>query len=202
MRTLAATSVLVLLASGVAAQEPRRARPHRSGLWGEFGGGAGHVRVACSGCTDIETSNGVTSHFRIGGTVSDHVLIGFETFSLLDQPFGFAKADTGTSAETGTLAIIVMWFPGKRGLFFKGGVGAAVGEFMLKSSPTQADTSEGGGMGLTFGMGWDWPISRKFAITANVGAYITALGDIVLPGLRVDDVIATMYDVSIGFTFR
>ncbi len=57
-------------------------------------------------------------------------------------------------------------------------------------------------MGLTFGAGWDLAISRKFAITANVAAYVTAVGDVVLPGRRVDDVIATMYQGAIGFSFR
>jgi len=31
---------------------------------------------------------------------------------------------------------------------------------------------------------------------------MTAVGDIVVPSRRVDDVIATMYQGSIGFTFR
>ena len=57
-------------------------------------------------------------------------------------------------------------------------------------------------MGLTFGAGWDWSVSRKFALTANVATYVVAVGDIVLPGQRVDDVIATMYQAAIGFTFR
>jgi hypothetical protein len=196
-------SILLLgvVATDLAAQRPRR--PHRSGLWGELGGGGGVARIACSGCTDVVTAGGITNHFRIGGTVSDRVVIGFETFGLLDQAFGFAPSDpsTGSSAETVSLAVVVLWFPGRRGLFFKGGVGAATGEFVLPTG-AQSDTSQGGGMGVTFGVGWDWPISRKFAITANVGTYVTALGDIVLPGRRVDDVIATMYEASIGFTFR
>jgi hypothetical protein len=86
-------------------------------------------------------------------------------------------------------------------LFFKGGVGAAVGQFSVPSA-AQADTSTGGGLGLTVGLGWDWSISRKFAITANFGAFVTALGDVELPASRVDDVIATLYQGSIGFTFR
>lgn len=159
------------------------------------------MRLACSGCPDVETNNGVTSQFRIGGTISRQVLIGFETFSLTNNPL--EVNDPGeSSTETGTLAIVIMWYPGKSGLFFKGGVGAALGEFIIVSDSAVADTSNGGGMGLTFGMGWDWPISRKFAITGNLGAYVTALGDVVLPTRRVDDLIATMYQVSVGFTFR
>jgi hypothetical protein len=65
-----------------------------------------------------------------------------------------------------------------------------------------ADTSNGGGIGLTFGLGWDAPISRKFAFTGNAAVFVTAVGDVVFPGRRVDDVIPTMYQLSIGFTVR
>jgi hypothetical protein len=177
-------------------------RPHRAGLWGEFGFGPGHVRVACAGCTNVVSANGQTSYFRIGGTVSDHVLIGFEAFSLLDKAFSFSLDVSTSVAETATAGVIILWYPGKRGLFFKGGVGIAAGQYTIPSGPTTADTSTGAGIGLTFGTGWDWSISRKFALTANIAAYVTGVGDIVVPGRRVDDVIGTMYQFGIGFTFR
>ena len=184
------------------APPPKR---HRMGLWGELGSGPGYVRVACSACTDVIGAAGATSYFRIGGTVSRNVLIGFEVFSLLDNTFGFGSSDTSTVAETGTAAIVLLWYPGRTGLFFKGGVGAAFGQFSVPADTAgfaPADTSTGGGIGLTFGLGWDWSISRKFAITANAAAFVTALGDVVLPGRQVDDVIATNYQLSIGFVFR
>lgn len=197
----AVLSGMALLVSTTAwAQRP--GRPHRGGLWGEFGFGPGHVRVACAGCTTVVSSNGATSHLRIGGTVSDHVLIGVEIFSLLDKAFEFSADVSTNTAETGTAAVVILWYPGKRGLFLKGGVGAAVGQYSIPVSPTVADTSTGVGIGLTFGAGWDWSISRKFALTANVAAFVTAVGDIVTPGRRVDDVIATMYQLSVGVTFR
>jgi len=207
--------LLLMCAGSITAQQPpdttvappvrRGPRPHRNGLWGEFGFGAGQVRVGCSDCENVIVANGATSYLRIGSTVSDNVLIGFEFFSLLDQAFGFATGDTTTTAETGTAAIIIMWYPGRHGLFIKGGVGAAYGSFSVPTDSggvVRADTSTGGGVGLTFGLGWDLPISRKFAFTGNLSGFVTALGDVVLPGRRVDDVIATVYQASIGFTIR
>jgi hypothetical protein len=171
-------------------------------LWAELGAGPGRVRIACSGCTDeVVAASGLTSYFRIGGTVSDHVVIGVEVFSFLDRAFGFSPSDSATTAETATATVVVMWFPGRRGLFFKGGVGLAGGQFSIPGT-AGADTSSGGGIGLTFGFGWDFSISRRFAITTNFAAYVTAVGDLVVPGQRVDDVIATMYQGSIGFTVR
>ena len=180
---------------------------HRRGLWGEFGGGPGYVRIACSSCTDVVGATGATSYFRIGGVISRNVVIGFEVFSLLDNAFGFSPQDSGATAETGTAAIILLWYPGRHGLYFKGGVGAAFGQFSVPvdsggGGTAVADTSTGGGMGLTFGIGWDIAISRKFALTANATSFVTALGDVVAGSRRVDDLIASMYQVSIGFTIR
>ena len=198
---------LVLLCAGPAsAQQAPRPERHRRGLWGEFGGGPGYVRIACSGCTDVVGATGATSYVRIGGVISRNVVIGFEVFSLLDDAFGFAPQDSGATAETGTAAIIILWYPGSHGVYFKGGVGAAFGQFSIPVDSAggivAADTSTGGGMGLTFGVGWDIAISRKFALTANAATFVTALGDVVAGGRRVDDLIASMYQISIGFTIR
>ena len=180
-------------------------RPHRSGLWGELGSGAGYVRLGCSTCTEVFDANGGTGYGRIGGVISDHVLIGFEAFSILDNAFGFSPNDSAATVETGIAAIIIMWYPGRRGLFFKGGIGAAFGQFSIPTDSAgtiQADTSLGEGIGLTFGIGWDIAISRKFAITANAALFVTALGDVVLASRRVDDLIASTYQASVGFTIR
>ena len=213
MRQLLCLAALaVLCASAGLSQDslPTPSKPplpkrHRMGLWGEIGGGPGYVRVACSGCADVIGASGTTSYFRVGGVISKNVLIGFEVFSFLDNSFGFGGSDTNTVAETATTAIVILWYPGRTGLFFKGGVGAAFGQFAIPADTAgavPADTSTGGGVGLTFGLGWDLPISRKFAFTANAAAFITALGDVALPGAYVDDVIATNYQLSIGFVFR
>lgn len=184
--------------------KPPPPKRHRMGLWGELGSGPGYVRVACSACTDVIGASGTTSYFRIGGVISKNVLIGFEVFSLLDNSFHFGTSDSNTVAETGTADIVILWYPGRTGLFFKGGVGAAFGQFAIPADTgaAPADTSTGGGVGLTFGLGWDVAISRKFAFTANAAAFITALGDVALPGRYVDDVIATNYQLSLGFVFR
>ena len=197
-RAVAAVALLVTaLADGAAAQ-----RPHRTGLWFELGSGPAAVRVACAGCADVTTSGGSGAHLRLGGVVSDRVLLGVETFGFTDETFGFTAGDTAFVAETGTVAAVVLWFPWRSGAFLKGGVGIADGRFTTTPTPDSSVVVEGVGVGLTFGLGWDVAISRKFAITANAGAFITAIGDLVLPGGTVDDVIATMYVLAIGFTVR
>ena len=78
-----------LLLATLAPSAARAQRPHRSGLWGELGGGPASVRIACSGCTDVTRRPGSGGYFRIGGAVSDRILIGVEAFShITEKPGG------------------------------------------------------------------------------------------------------------------
>ena len=199
LRALSAVLLVAPLLPGPACAQ----RHHRTRLWAEFPvGGPGSVRVACSGCTEVTTGAGVGTIFRMGGAVSERAFLGGEAFSFTDRSFGFTPGDTSVAAESSTLMIIVLWFPWRSGVFFKGGVGATSGDYIVSSTPTQADTSHGDGIAMTLGLGFDLPISRKFAITANAAAFILAMGDVVLPLRRVDDVIATVYHAGIGLTWR
>lgn len=179
-------------------------RPHRTGLWGEFGGGVGRMRMSCAGpeCRDPINKPGATGLTRVGGTLSDHVMLGGESAIFIDDAFGFTAGSTNTVAELETVGVVVLWFPGRSGFFLKGGVGLAEGRFTISNGAAPPDSTEGIGIGMTFGVGWDVPISRKFAFTANASTIMTAIGDIVLPTRRIEDVIGSMVHLSVAFTFR
>lgn len=182
---------------------PRTRNPHRSGLWGEFGGGPARIRIGCGGCDTTTTAAGGGGYLRIGGTISRKVLLGIESYTFTDNTFGFSEEDTTIVAQNETVAAIVMWYPWRAHFFLKGGVGVAQGRFTVQDSTGTPTVADGTGVGITFGLGFDMPISRKFAITANIGSYITAIGDIQIPpALTIDDVIPTTYLISIGLTFR
>jgi hypothetical protein len=197
-RAVAALAIAAPLLAGPACAQRR----HRSGLWAEVASGPGFVRVVCTGCEEIAMAAGPGGFLRAGGTITQRAFLGLETFGFSDETFGFDPGDTSVVASTGTLAVVLLWFPWRSGVFFKGGVGAAGGDFIVTSTPTQADTAAGWGIAMTLGVGFDMPISRKFAITANAAAFIAAMGDVVLPTRTVDDVIATIYHAGIGITWR
>ena len=46
------------------------------------------------------------------------------------------------------------------------------------------------------------PIRKWLSITANIGIYYTAIGDITVQGTRYEDIIATMYNANFALTFR
>ena len=177
-------------------------RPHRSGFWLETGSGPGAVRIACSGCPNVTTAGGSSGYLRLGGALSDKVFFGVESFGFTNQHFAFAGHEASVVAEDGSLGAVVLWYPWRGGVFLKGGVGLARGTFTVTPDSAPALHATGTGVGLTLGLGFDLTLSRRFALTANAADCITAIGDVVLPGTRVDDVIATMYQATIGITLR
>lgn len=206
--TRCALAVLLLLvlpaaASAQDAPAPRRPqRPHRTGLWGEVGAGGGWLRMGCSTCNDPINAPVGGGLFRLGGAINDRVLLAWESVGFNNDAFSFDAGDSTGVADLGTASIVVLWFPGRRGLFLKGGVGLVAGTFTVPNATAVPDSAEGIGIGMTLGVGWDLPISRKFAITANAASFIAAIGDVVLPSRRIDDVIGSTYGLTVGMTWR
>jgi len=202
---LLALALAVATSSAVEAQQQREPQRFRTGLWAEFGFGTGIVRVSCATCEKVHSEQGASSNFRIGGSLSHNVLLAFDNFSMIDETFGMGEEEI--IAETTTAGMSVFWFPGRSGFFLKGGVGIAQGEFTVNASEVEATDAEpivvtGSGFGLTFGLGYDIPLSRKISLSFNVGALVTAIGDIVLPSGRIDDVIPSSYQLTVGIVFR
>lgn len=178
-------------------------RPHRSGLWVEAGGGFGYVRIASSGSTFVTSAPGSASYLRVGALLSDKVMLGIENFGFVDNMAGFFHGDTSSLAETWSVAAVVLWYPWRSGVFAKGGVGAAQGTFTVTPAGGGGPvTARGTGVTLTFGLGYDKRVSRKFFITGCLCADIAGIGDVVLPTTRIDDMIASIYHLTVGLTLR
>lgn len=201
---LAVVLLLALPAFGWAQEAPavvKRQRPHRTGLWGELSFGIGAMRVACTGCPDPEFTSGSAGVLRIGGTLTDKVMLGGESSGFTHEILGSGPEDSATVAQVETISVVVLWFPWRSGFFLKGGVGIARGRFTVATGAA-VDSTDGTGIGMTLGLGWDVPISRKFAITANATSILAAPGDFVLASRRIEDLIGSIYQVSVGVTMR
>lgn len=207
-RSLSIGAPLVLLhllaAGGAAAQQAdtTSSLPRRSGLWAEIGIGYGSLRVSSAGVEEVTTSPGATSYIRLGGSVSRHVYLGAETAGFFDD--SFLTSDTTTlAAEVEALSFIAVWFPTKLGLFFKGGLGMAQGRFTVVRDST-TEIFRGTGLNINWGVGWDFPIARRLSITANLSSTVVGIGDFLVAGgtETVEDVIGTVYALTVGVTFR
>lgn len=145
MTRYSAILLLMLAASPLAAQE-------RDGLFVGFGLGWGSLDLTCDGC-EMDRESGFSGNFRIGGAVSDKVLIGAESE-------GWYKSVEGVALSFGTLTASVYVYPSSKGLYLRGGAGLAV------LSASDGDISESDtGFGFSLGAAYDIPVARKTAIT-------------------------------------
>ena len=135
--------------------------------------------------------------------------LGVTRFTLLDKSVNLAGSDTVVTTASELLGVIVMWYPYSSGVYFKGGLGAGHGQFTVRP-PKPPDGSpepppvitDGIGSGVTFGVGLDLPVFKWLSITANIGTYFIAIGDITVGGTVFEDLIGTMYNANFAFTIR
>lgn len=198
LMVLAAIAALAAPLTAAAAQHPRR-----SGFWAEVGGGGGNIHLGCATCAEPTVTYGRSAYVRLGGGISRRVYWGLEVFGLIDEEFTAGDDDTPLTIENATFSSIVLWYPWRGGVFFKGGIGitnTAVTTPGIDDSPPIVVS--GTGSGLTFGAGLDVPLHKWFSVTANFGVYYSAVGDVALTGNIVDDVITTVYQANFAVTLR
>ena len=145
MSRYAAVLLLVFVVSPLAAQE-------KQGLFVGIGLGWGSLDITCEGC-EMDRESGFSGNFRIGGAVSDQVLIGAESE-------GWYKSIEGASISFGTLTASAYFYPASKGLYLRGGIGLAV----LSASDGGFSDSDTG-LGFSFGAGYDIPVASKTALT-------------------------------------
>ena len=150
-------TVLLLAAGTSAAQDTTGAHPHR-GFWIGFGFGGG---VNLSEGLDGQQLGGGGGYFRLGGTPSQKVLLGFESIA-------WVREVDGASLGRGNGSFVVQFYPSERGgAFFKGGVGLSTIARATVSGNTTTSTSENG-VGFTLGAGWDVRLGRNIYFVPNL----------------------------------
>lgn len=196
-------SALLLLAfdpAGAAAQ-----RASRSGFWMEAARGTGTVRNTCSDCPNVTSAYGAANYLRAGVRLSStRVLLGLELFALSSSDLTLLKGAPPVDAENGTFGPLVMWYFGDSGLYLRGGAGLSRGTYTVRPLTGGTTTVKRTGSALSFGAGFDVGVASWLAITADIGTYIASVGDVTIDDSlpTVDDVIATVYQASVGLALR
>jgi hypothetical protein len=195
-------ALLLASASVLAVPSVIEAQAHaRRGFWAEGGVGTGTVRNSCGRCQSVTSAYGGTDYLRLGTSLAPRVLLGLEVFALSASDLVLGSSSSPVEVEDRSIAPIVIWYVGRSGFFLKGGAGLARGTFRVPT-PTGATTTERTGSALTFGIGFDVSVVRWLALTANLGTNAMAIGDVIVDGTSVDDIIATVYEASVGLTLR
>lgn len=183
--------VLVALsgaARAVRAQYPQR----RDGFWLGFGLGYGSANVWCDNCRAGPRTDGVTGFLKVGGSPSQHLLIG----GALN---GWSRYASGATETMANLTGALYFYPrALSGFFITGGLGLSA--YHVNTVPSW----DGTGWGLTFGAGYDIRVGRDVSLTPVVNYLYGAVGDVTVPGTGAlgsrwrQDVI----DVGLGVTFH
>ena len=148
MKRIALATLLLLGGTALQAQT----HPHH-GFWIGFGFGGG--RNLTAGNLTATQRTGGTGYLRLGGTLSQSVLLGFEGHSWVHG--GYTRAN-GTAT--------VMFYPSRQGLFVKGGLGvASLGKVSVTG---QNATTEVTGFGITAGVGYELRIGGNLYLVPGV----------------------------------
>ena len=186
---LAALCASAPVSTAGAQDQPGQERKHE-GFWIGGGLGYGSANQSCDGCGSTDAESSVSGFLRLGGTLSEQLLLGVESD-------GWVKNIDGVNNTLGNLSGAVYFYPSRTaGLFLKGGAG------MAGYSATDAgEKVDGYGLGLIGGVGYDIPIGRHSALTPVVSFNYGDLGDLKFHGTAVaSGVKQTVVQVALSIT--
>jgi hypothetical protein len=156
MRTIVAVTVGLLgLATGLEGQGDRY-----RGYWGNLGLGGG-VRIASSdGST--EATGGGAAQLRMGGKLSDYMLLGAEVS-------GWGWEEDGIFVLRGNWTATGVFFPSADlGLLIKAGVGGATARAVETQTVGTGRSITKLGVGATVGVGYDIAFGPTISLTPGI----------------------------------
>lgn len=192
MQRIGATLVVLTCAGtvGLAGQHPQV----RQGFWIGFGFGGGSAKFDCDSCGPTDAVNGITGFLKLGGTVSNHVLIGGETT-------GWSKEESGVTTGAANVSATLYYYPSTTaGLFLRGGVGFAA----YSVDGGSGNKLTGSGLGLTVGLGYDFRVARNFSLTPVINFSGGALGELQFNGnpSGITGASVSVAQLALGFTWH
>lgn len=196
MRRIASVLVLlVAVTTAAAAQKPgaEGGRNARRGFWIGFGLGPGSLGLDCSSCSTSRETGG-SGYFRLGGTLSQHFLLGFEIN-------GWAKKVSGTDVTMGAGHFVGYWYPSRTGAFYlKLGLG---GLSYIENDGTDEYTATGAS--AVVGVGYEFRVSRNMSITPFLNSMASGKTDLELNGQALAsnaDFKINMVQLGLGLTWH
>ncbi len=167
---LISSALLFAFTSVLPAQEAGRSPIVHSGLWLSGGLGGGSTDNDESGFVSEDDDGGPAAYFRMGGSVSQHILLGGE---VIGMTFDRDGADVSFANATFTL----LYDPALPGGFFaKGGIGFATVTTSLDIGGGTFTTDDEG-FGVTIGAGYDIRIGGNLYLTPNIDFLLQTYGD-------------------------
>jgi len=183
----AALVLCIICVTGSTAPVFSEKHPDRNGFFIGFGLGVGSAGWE----GEEDRAGGAVGNFRIGYAVAPNLTVGLESSSWVK------REDSGILGELTLIYNVstfgAAYFPGNGGFYLKGGIGFAAASFEdigylpgLGNSKFEIDQSGFGFLGAT---GYEWRLTRKFAIGPEVEYIYLNVGD---PFMDADYISATI----------
>ncbi len=185
-------AVIVLFAASTAsAGHPQE----RQGFWIGFGGGYGSADASCDDCEGGEREGSFTGFVKLGGTLNERVLLGFEGN-------GWIKEQEGITLTLGSATGTVTFYPqASSGFFLKGGVGLSFVDTDFKVGSLSVTVSKTG-WGVLAGLGYDLRVGSNVSLTPCVNFYYGQPGDLTFDGETLAGWKQNVVAFEIGITFH
>lgn len=195
VRSAAGALGVTALLGSLAAESARAQTASRPGLWLDAGVAYGRLRLTCDSCSSIVALNGPAYTVTVGVALSQNVMLGVQGQAWLSEG--------GASQQVRSAVAIVQWYPwsGAR-LFVRPGVGIVQGTVSLTTDTTGAHKAKGTGVAITLAAGYDFAVTRHFALSLTAATHIAALGDFAAGGAVATDVIAYISRIGVALVWR
>lgn len=188
----------------------------RRGFWWGFGFGYGSAQIECDQCASGNREGSFAGWLRLGGTIGNHLLLGWEASGWLKNDKGRLETSDDVVRTLGNSTVIVVFYP-RASSGFSVRAGAGLSYAGLPPRPTSfcppsdlsclGDSDEGAhgnGFGVTAGVGYDIRIRANLSITPDFTVTFGSPGDLRANG-RPPAVTGWRHDIlafGVGVTFH
>jgi hypothetical protein len=112
-----------------------------------------------------DTSPPICINFKVGGTLSPNVLLGFDATAIREEGSGSALK---ISTQFTNLFAMLTWFPFQKGLFVRLGGGFSVFRIEVDDDYYGKSNDDYNGYGALAGIGYAFWLGKHFNLTLNV----------------------------------
>jgi hypothetical protein len=194
MRIIAVgTTLLVLATTSLSAQKSEENRNPRQGFWIGFGLGEGSTGADCSSCDNSRTT-GLSGYLRMGGTLSQSVLIGGETN-------GWTHSKNSVDEAMGFASAVLIWYPSRTGAFYlKFGLGV-----MRYTADDGVDKLEANAAAGSLGLGYEFRASRNMSVNVFLNSLASAPASFKFDGVSApsgEDIKLNLVQFGVGLTWH
>ncbi|MBU1701097.1 MAG: outer membrane beta-barrel protein [Candidatus Eisenbacteria bacterium] len=195
--TLIALLIIGLMVTLPLTAEAGRHPHERTGFSIGFNLGAGNSEMELSlGGLDLtgDRETGGAGNFRLGYAIEQNFLIGLEV-SVWTKTYDVEGSLADLTVSYGIAGPSVTWFPGNSGFFLRAAVGSGQVDLELSESNLTTTAQESGFGGLA-ALGYEWRLTQKFALGAQLDLGYIKISDVVFGRDDVGDVTVNFANIT------